>query len=58
MGLSRGTFPAEMRQYIAESLVKHWKKDAKSKDVNELVSKLKEFGLTDSEISKVILAHT
>lgn len=54
MGLSRGMFPPEMRQYIAEVLVRHWKNDSKQ-DLNELITKLKELGLTETEISKVAL---
>lgn len=54
MGLSRGMFPEEMRNYIAEIIVRHWKEDSKQ-DLNELITKLKELGLTDSEISKAAL---
>lgn len=55
MGLSRGMFPEEMRNYIAEIIVRHWKSDSDKKDVNELVTKLEELGLTETEISKVML---
>ena len=54
MELSRGMFPPEMREYIAQILVRHWKNDSKQ-DLNELLSKLKEFGLTETEISKAAL---